>query len=171
MKKTTFLLPFLTFLTFFPFLVTSAAPFPDAPSDAWFTPYVEELHQQGLIQGYPDGRFGSWDPVNRAELSKIIVNLEKNLQQKLGAKTEAISWWEDHSFELILLAITILGWLSVVKIARRPMNLTCPCHSNTPHEPKTLNELNEPNSPNVPNEPHEHNKPKEPKTPPPNWWL
>ncbi len=160
------LLTSVTSLTGITSLPSLAAPFPDTPSDAWFTPYVQELVDQGIVQGYPNGKFGSWDPVNRAELSKIIVNLEKSLQQKLTKQTEAVSWWEDHSFEIILLAITILGWLNVLKMVKRSVATKESNEPQEPREPKSplpheLNELDSPNNPQNPNVPK----------PPPNWWM
>ncbi len=78
--------------------------FPDAPADAWFTPYVERVVEEGLMEGYPDGNFGSWDPINRAEFAKVVLELKDQLQEK---------WWEKHLYEILLVLVTIGGWMTI----------------------------------------------------------
>lgn len=101
-----------------------SATFPDAPSDAWFTPYVEELVEDGIMEGYPDGRFGSWDPINRAEFAKVIVELRRQLEKP---------WWEEHLFEIILVVITLGGWASIALMVSR---LTSKPFGETPRVPR-----------------------------------
>ena len=79
--------------------------FPDVEPDAWFYPYVMELAEDGIVQGYPDGRFGAWDPVNRAELAKIIVLLRSELRGH---------WLKDSIAEIILVLATVFGWMYLV---------------------------------------------------------
>lgn len=91
------------------FTPTVTAEFPDVPKDSWYAPYVEEVTDAGLLQSYPDGRFGSWDPVNRAEMSKIIVNLKNQLQ-----KTPE-TWLTNYGPELAIFFVTVLGWIVIIK--------------------------------------------------------
>lgn len=79
--------------------------FPDVAEEDWFAPYVQDLTESGIMEGYPDGRFGSWDVVNRAELSKIVSNLKTLLQR---------DWLEDNIVEIALVITTVLGWIYIV---------------------------------------------------------
>ena len=84
--------------------------FPDAEPDAWFTPYVEQAVREGLMEGYPDGRFGSWDAMNRAEFAKVIVTLKSQLQTH---------WLKDNWVEILLVIITLMGWKSILGSMRQ----------------------------------------------------
>jgi len=102
-----FLLIITTFLTT---NGTLAATFPDVPEDAWFHPYVTDLVENEIVEGYPDGRFGSWDPINRAELSKIIFNLKQLLHKNV---------LEDNIVEIILVFSTVLGWIYIISATKK----------------------------------------------------
>lgn len=110
-----------------------ASSFPDVPGDAWYAPYVEEVSEQGIMHGYPNGRYGSWDPVNRAELSKIIVNLQKNLSEK-----EHLPWWKQYFGEMVIGGVSLLGWvffaLFFSSVLRRPLLVQCCCKKNIPEK-------------------------------------
>lgn len=49
-----------------------SSPFSDVTEGAWFYPFVAVLNSQGVINGYPDGRFGPGD-ITRAGDSMIMV--------------------------------------------------------------------------------------------------
>ncbi len=66
--------------------------FPDVPEGEWFFPYVNWMANaelthgpfpngiaagQRIINGYPDGFFRPGDEVNRAEMAKIITNIQQ----------------------------------------------------------------------------------------------
>ncbi len=51
------------------------ADFPDVPKDEYYAPYVAYLHEKGIIDGYEDGTFGPNNPITRAEIAKIVVNI------------------------------------------------------------------------------------------------
>lgn len=103
------ILTVLTSLTILTTLPSFATEFPDVKPDAWFYPYIQEISDQGLMQGYPNGSFGAWDPVNRAELAKIILDLQRSF----------------NLAEIILVFITLLGWIVIAammhRIASRPV--------------------------------------------------
>lgn len=84
--------------------------FKDIEAEAWFAPYIEEIADLGIVEGYSDGRFGAWDPVNRAELAKMLVLLRSEIKG---------NWFEKHLFELILVFGTLLGWISVLNAFRK----------------------------------------------------
>lgn len=46
--------------------------FPDVPEDAWFTPSICALYVNGIVSGYPDGRFRPEEGINFAEASKML---------------------------------------------------------------------------------------------------
>lgn len=82
----------------------------DVESDAWFAPYIEELSKDGIVKGYPDGRYGAWDPVNRAELAKIIVLLKTELKGH---------WFKDNIMEIALVLATLFGWLYIISAFKK----------------------------------------------------
>lgn len=55
--------------------VVFAAPFPDVPEGEWYYETVTEMAGQGIVKGYPDGRFGPLDPISRAEFVTITARL------------------------------------------------------------------------------------------------
>ena len=55
-----------------PSLGSARNPFPDVPSGAWYTKAVSWANQQGVMRGYPDGRFQPNKPVTREELVTVL---------------------------------------------------------------------------------------------------
>lgn len=49
--------------------------FSDVPEDSWFSPYVLDAIQLGLVEGYEDGTFRPDSPITRAEAAKIVYLL------------------------------------------------------------------------------------------------
>ena len=47
-------------------------PFSDVKEGDWFYPYVSDLNRRGMVNGYPDGRFGPRD-VTRMGDSMIMI--------------------------------------------------------------------------------------------------
>ena len=47
--------------------------FTDAPKSSWCYIYVEKAHENGWINGYPDGRFGPNDQITYAQLSVMLT--------------------------------------------------------------------------------------------------
>jgi hypothetical protein len=52
----------------------TTSPFPDVPSNEWYTKYVKEAYATGVVEGYPDGYFRPENYINFAEASKIVMN-------------------------------------------------------------------------------------------------
>ena len=46
--------------------------FPDVPAAAWYAPYVETLHELGVVFGNPDGNYHPQDLVNRAQMAAML---------------------------------------------------------------------------------------------------
>lgn len=46
--------------------------FPDVAAGAWYTPYVETLHELGVVFGHPDGSYRPLAPVSRAEMAVML---------------------------------------------------------------------------------------------------
>ncbi len=59
-----------------PFLMRASL-FSDSPAGDPVTTAAEFLAGQNILSGYPDGTFRAGNPVNRAELTKIIVGLAR----------------------------------------------------------------------------------------------
>ena len=51
------------------------AHFPDVAMDSYYAPFVTYLYDKGIISGYEDGTFGGGNPITRAEIAKIVVNI------------------------------------------------------------------------------------------------
>ena len=84
--------------------------YPDVPNDSWYAPYVQDLTEQEIFVGFPDGRFGSWESINRAEVAKVISILKAKLER---------NWWQDNLVEIILVLATVIAWVSVVASLRK----------------------------------------------------
>ncbi len=46
--------------------------FPDI-ADNWAADWIEEAHQEGIVNGYSDGNYHPADPVNRAQMTKFVL--------------------------------------------------------------------------------------------------
>ncbi len=56
-------------------LNTNCGPsFPDVGVNRWSYEFVETLYVNSVVDGYPDGTFGSEASINRAEIAKIVSN-------------------------------------------------------------------------------------------------
>ncbi|HYF78657.1 MAG TPA: S-layer homology domain-containing protein [Symbiobacteriaceae bacterium] len=55
-----------------PLLVDRNASFPDVPVWHWARPYIEALHDDGIVGGRPGGDYAPADPVTRAEFAKML---------------------------------------------------------------------------------------------------
>ena len=51
--------------------------FPDVPSGAWYTNAVIWAKKQGIMSGYPDGRFGSEDCITREQIATILYHYSR----------------------------------------------------------------------------------------------
>ena len=51
-------------------------PFSDVSEGDWYYEAVRFVHEQDLMSGYSDGRFGPNDPLSRAQLAQILFNKE-----------------------------------------------------------------------------------------------
>lgn len=56
---------------------SGANSFSDVPSGAWYTQAVQQVVQDGLMKGYPDGTFRPEQPVTRAELAVVLTRLNQ----------------------------------------------------------------------------------------------
>lgn len=64
--------------------------FPDVRATDWFAPYVCWAKKEGVISGYPDGKFNPHQTVNVAEAAKILAKAEK---------TSAVGHWANGYFQ------------------------------------------------------------------------
>lgn len=83
--------------------------FSDVTTDDWFYTAVMELSEKGMINGYEDGTFGSKNPINRAEVSKLVYLLDqrisilenKALQENGNGDEETVVVEEEEEEEVI----------------------------------------------------------------------
>lgn len=54
-------------------------PFPDVPTDAWYALAVQELKEDGIVQGYPDGLFRPDAHLTRAEMTALLQRFKRLL--------------------------------------------------------------------------------------------
>ena len=47
--------------------------FPDVAEDHWAAKQIQELHERGIVVGYPDGTFQPDDNVTRAEYASMVI--------------------------------------------------------------------------------------------------
>jgi hypothetical protein len=88
----------------------------DVPSDAWFSPYVRDAAEKGIVSGYrganglPLGLFGPGDSVTIEQLAKIAVEASgetiSSCTQGAMQNTSAVGSWS----EPYILCAEKLGW-------------------------------------------------------------
>jgi len=61
-----------------------AAAFADVPFDHWAYQAIEELAQEGLLDGYPDGLYRGPQPMTRYEFAVATLRAEEQLARRLG---------------------------------------------------------------------------------------
>jgi len=86
--------------------IAYAQQYPDVQESDWFHPYITDLTEEEIFTGFPDGRFGPWEPINRAEVAKVISNLKESLR----AERDEGTFFQKHLFELLLIIVTLFGW-------------------------------------------------------------
>ena len=57
----------------------SATPFSDVPANHWAYQYIQSLAADGIIDGYPDGKFKGDRPLTRYEMAVVIARSPLNL--------------------------------------------------------------------------------------------
>jgi hypothetical protein len=58
----------------------SATPFSDVPSNTWAYQAIQSLAADGLVEGYPDGKFKGDRPLTRYEMAVIVARVIAKLQ-------------------------------------------------------------------------------------------
>lgn len=54
----------------------TATPFSDVKEGQWYTPYVAWAYENGIVSGYPDGRFGINDTIIREQIVTILYRYD-----------------------------------------------------------------------------------------------
>ena len=62
--------------------IAYAKDFSDVPSDHWAYQYINDLSNNGVINGYEDGTYKPQDSVTRAEFLKLLVSSESILKEE-----------------------------------------------------------------------------------------
>src|ERR1700722_20348185 len=61
--------------------VALATPFSDVPANHWAYQYIQSLAADGIIDGYPDGKFKGDRPLTRYEMAVVIARVIAKLQE------------------------------------------------------------------------------------------
>ena len=64
-------------------------PFADVPANSWAYQAVQQLHADGLIEGYPDGYFKGHRPLTRYEIAVLTQRVEDKLEADLADSSKA----------------------------------------------------------------------------------
>jgi S-layer homology domain len=59
----------------------SATPFSDVPANHWAYQYIQSLAADGIIDGYPDGKFKGDRPLTRYEMAVVVARVIAKLQE------------------------------------------------------------------------------------------
>ena len=61
--------------------------FADVPDDHWAAPFVNQVTQLGLIEGFPDNTFKPDEPVTRAQIAAVVSQTYSDRQGTVAAKS------------------------------------------------------------------------------------
>jgi len=61
-----------------------ATPFSDVPANHWAYEYIQSLAADGVIDGYPDGKFKGDRPLTRYEMAVVVARVIAKLQENQG---------------------------------------------------------------------------------------
>jgi hypothetical protein len=70
---------------------TQGLTFPDTDTAQWYAPYVAYAAANNIVSGFPDGTFGPGQPITRAAVTKIAMNIRSN---KLSQETNKVSYYQ-----------------------------------------------------------------------------
>jgi hypothetical protein len=69
-------------------MTASATPFSDVPSNHWALDYIQTLAADGIIQGYPNGKFDGSRNMTRFEMAAIIARAVSYVQENGASATD-----------------------------------------------------------------------------------
>ena len=61
-----------------------ATPFSDVPANHWAYQYIQSLAADGIIDGYPNGKFKGDRPLTRYEMATVVARVIAKLQENTG---------------------------------------------------------------------------------------
>ncbi len=61
-----------------------ATPFSDVPANHWAYQYIQSLAADGIIEGYPNGKFKGDRPLTRYEMATVVARVIAKLQENTG---------------------------------------------------------------------------------------
>ncbi len=68
--------------------VAFATPFSDVPANHWAYQYVQSLAADGIIDGYPDGKFKGDRPLTRYEMAVVVARAVAHVQETGASKQD-----------------------------------------------------------------------------------
>lgn len=87
--------------------LTKINEFSDVKSGDWFNTAVSTMTKMGILNGYPNGKFGPSDPITRAEFATIAARFDK----KGNAAGNSFSDIYDHWAKKEILIAVNNGWV------------------------------------------------------------
>ncbi len=88
----------------------------DLPDDEWYTPYVKQAIDRGLVSGYPDGTFRPMQKISRQEMVTILMNARNYLDAlKVKHAESAETGFKDNK-EIASWSKTAVDWAVANKI-------------------------------------------------------
>ncbi len=73
--------------------MTRSNRFSDVNPDDWFNTAVSTMSALGIINGYPDGTFGPYDPISRAEFAAIAARFDAAAADRTANFTDIDGHW------------------------------------------------------------------------------
>lgn len=104
--------------------IVSLSSFGDVPAGHWARQALESLAQQGLLRGYPEGRFAGDQPLSRYEAAQLIYQVVQRLGGGMGPAPGSYSLLQQALQELAG-ELSRLG-LRVEALERQPGVLALP---------------------------------------------
>lgn len=92
----------------------ASLPFPDVPSNMYYTEAVGWASDNGIVNGYQNGQFGPDDPITREQLATILQRYAKFAGQDVS-QTQNLSGFSDES-RISPWARDALGWAVARKL-------------------------------------------------------
>ncbi len=105
--------------------------FPDVPSDAWFTPYMNYAGQAGLVTADTNGNLNPGQEINRGEVAEIMYIMKVILN---GANTQFLITQAEHQMIQIDIYIGANNPVAAKRAAELSVDMTQQAYKNMPED-------------------------------------
>ena len=90
----------------------------DLPDGEWYTPYVKQAIENGLVCGYPDGTFRPKQSISRQEMVKMMINSRKYLDESKVKPAEGAEIGFKDNMDIASWSKTAVNWAVENKIVK-----------------------------------------------------